>query len=164
MVVEVVRLRRVGALTSSATRQLQFAEPPDTSNAFLQQFAAIGYIRCMAKRKNEEPPRFEEALHELETIARELDEGALSLDESLGRFEQGIGLLRHCYAALDAAERKIALLTGIDGDGNPIVEPFDATATAEQGVAGRRKKRSEASGDDECAENSSDAGADRGLF
>jgi len=95
----------------------------------------------MAKEKNHEAPCFEDALKELDAIAHDLEDGTLGLDESLQRFEQGIGLLRHCYKVLDAAERKIALLTGFDSDGNPVTEPFDGSATAEQGIAGRRKKR-----------------------
>lgn len=101
----------------------------------------------MAKRKTDELPTFEAALADLETIARDLEEGALGLDESLRRFEEGVGLLRRCYGLLDAAERKIAVLTGFDGDGNPVLEPFDATATADQGGAGRRKARRESEGD-----------------
>src|SRR5687767_11102404 len=109
----------------------------------------------MAKKKDNDAPGFEDALKELDAIAHDLEDGALGLDESLQRFEQGIGLLRHCYSVLDAAERKIALLTGFDSDGNPVTEPFDATATAEQGVAGRRKRRSATAPDNPCEESDS---------
>ena len=116
----------------------------------------------MAKRKNDEPLRFEDALRDLEAIARDLEEGTVGLEESLRRFEQGIGLLRHCYGILDETEKKIALLTGFDGEGNPVLQPFDATATAEQ-AAGRRKRSAAASPVD--AEETDDASAaERGLF
>lgn len=98
----------------------------------------------MARKKQDEPKRFEDALRELESISRDLEEGAIGLEESLQRFEEGIGLLRHCYGILDTAEKKIAVLTGFDGEGNPVLEPFDASATAEQGTAGRRKVRRDA--------------------
>jgi exodeoxyribonuclease VII small subunit len=117
----------------------------------------------MAKKKTDEPPCFEDALKELDAIARDLEDGALGLDESLQRFEQGIGLLRHCYGVLDSAERKIALLTGFDADGNPITEPFDATATAEQGIAGRRKKRPTRT-DVECDDEEAESSSNGGLF
>jgi exodeoxyribonuclease VII small subunit len=116
----------------------------------------------MAKQKKDEPPGFEEALAELETVARELEDGSCGLDESLRKFEQGVALLRRCYGLLDAAERKIALLTGFDGDGNPVLEPFDASATAEQGAAGRRKARREP-GAGEAGADANGTGA-RGLF
>jgi exodeoxyribonuclease VII small subunit len=99
------------------------------------------------KANRAQPLCFEDALSELEAIARALEEGTLGLDESLRRFEQGIRLLRQCYAVLDSAEKKIALLIGFDADGNPVLEPFDATATAEQGVAGRRKRRGQSTAD-----------------
>ena len=112
----------------------------------------------MAKRKVDDTPRFEDALTELEVIARELEDGTVGLEESLARFEQGVRLLRHCYGVLDSAEKRIAILTGVDAEGNPVLEPFDASATAEQGTAGRRKARaSRPETDDEPA-------ADRGLF
>jgi exodeoxyribonuclease VII small subunit len=116
----------------------------------------------MAKKKPDEAPCFEDALKELDAIAQDLEDGSLGLDQSLARFEQGIGLLRHCYGVLDAAERKIALLTGFDSDGNPVTEPFDATATAEQGVAGRRKKRTATASDAPCDEG--DSSSNGGLF
>lgn len=119
----------------------------------------------MTKRKDENAPSFEEALAELESIARELEQGSLGLDESLQRFEQGVGLLRRCYGLLDSAERKISLLTGFDGDGNAVLEPFDASATAEQGVAGRRKPRRDTEAEAApCAESDTGPPAERGLF
>lgn len=119
----------------------------------------------MTKRKDENAPSFEEALAELESIARELEQGSLGLDESLQRFEQGVGLLRRCYGLLDSAERKISLLTGFDGAGNPILEPFDASATAEQGVAGRRKARRGAEAEAEpCSDSENGPPPERGLF
>ena len=85
------------------------------------------------------PFEFEKALEQLDTISRDLEAGTLGLDAALARFESGVGLLRQCYARLEAAEGQIALLTGFDADGNPVMQPFDATATAEQGMAGRRQ-------------------------
>ena len=44
-----------------------------------------------------EPPplRFEQALAELESILRELEDGTTSLEDALERYERGVGLLRH---------------------------------------------------------------------
>lgn len=93
----------------------------------------------MAKQQKKESQSFEESLAELEAIANDLEEGTIGLDEALARFETGVGLLRHCYSVLESAEGKIAELTGFDAEGNPIEKPFDASATAGQGTAGRRK-------------------------
>jgi len=54
--------------------------------------------------------RFEEALQELETIVQRLEDGNLSLDESLALFEEGIKLSRLCAQRLDEAEKKIEVL------------------------------------------------------
>lgn len=60
--------------------------------------------------------KFEEALDKLEKIIEELENGNLSLDESLSAFEEGIKLSRICQKHLDEAERKIEiLLKGEDG-------------------------------------------------
>ncbi|MBM3212473.1 exodeoxyribonuclease VII small subunit [Candidatus Poribacteria bacterium] len=60
--------------------------------------------------------KFEEALDKLEKIIEELENGKLSLDESLSAFEEGIKLSRICQKYLDEAERKIEILVkGEDG-------------------------------------------------
>lgn len=56
--------------------------------------------------------KLEEALDDLERIVGELEEGRLTLEESLALFERGIGLIRLCNARLDCAEKKIESLTG----------------------------------------------------
>jgi exodeoxyribonuclease VII small subunit len=74
---------------------------------------------------------FEQALTELDRIVRELEDGGTGLEESLARYEQGVGLLQRCYAQLRQAEQRIQLLAGIDEDGKPMLRPFDHTATAD---------------------------------
>jgi exodeoxyribonuclease VII small subunit len=54
----------------------------------------------------------EEALDDLERIVAELEEGKLSLEESLVLFEKGMMLVRLCQGKLDRAERQIESLTG----------------------------------------------------
>ncbi len=54
----------------------------------------------------------EGSLAELEKIVRALEEGDLTLEESLKAFERGVSLVRRCNALLDGAEQKIEILTG----------------------------------------------------
>ena len=54
---------------------------------------------------------FESALAELETIVRTLEQGDLTLEQSLERFERGITLSRFCHTRLEHAERRVELLT-----------------------------------------------------
>ncbi|OIR03878.1 exodeoxyribonuclease 7 small subunit [mine drainage metagenome] len=56
------------------------------------------------------PASFEAALAELEAIVREMEAGALPLEQSLAAFERGTALLKHCQDALGAAEQKLQTL------------------------------------------------------
>lgn len=53
---------------------------------------------------------FEGSLAELEAIVDRLEQGELSLDESLRQFERGVQLTRVCQAALKQAEHKVEIL------------------------------------------------------
>ena len=57
---------------------------------------------------------FEKSLSRLEEIARSLESGELSLDESLKLFEEGITLSRLCEKKLTEAEQKIEILKSSD--------------------------------------------------
>lgn len=59
---------------------------------------------------------FENALAELERLVERMEEGELSLEESLKTYERGIELSRACQRALDAAEQRIQVLSEQDGD------------------------------------------------
>ena len=91
-----------------------------------------------------DPPSFESALARIEAIVHELEEGQTGLAESLGRYEDAVGLLKQCYGLLERAERRIELLVGADAAGNPLTEPFDDTASTDrdQQSAPRSRRRS----------------------
>ena len=67
---------------------------------------------------------FEASLKELEKIVRGLEEGDLSLEESLKLFEDGVKLSRECQERLNQAERRIEVLLK-DGDGNPTLQAIE---------------------------------------
>lgn len=75
--------------------------------------------------------RFEAALSQLEQIVASLERGEPDLTAALAKYENGVQLLTRCYGLLERAERSVALLTGVDAQGNPATAPFDATATIE---------------------------------
>jgi exodeoxyribonuclease VII small subunit len=81
--------------------------------------------------KKEKNATFEEALAELEAIVRELEDGKTGLEESLSRYEAGVALLKRCYTQLARAEQRIMLVTGEDGQGNPVLGPFDHSASVD---------------------------------
>ena len=59
---------------------------------------------------------FEQALEDLEELVTAMEEGELSLEESLRAFERGIKLTRECQTALKKAEQKVQVLINEDGD------------------------------------------------
>jgi len=54
---------------------------------------------------------FEEAFAGLEGIVSRLEEGGLTLEESLRLFERGQGLAAHCSQQLDEAELQVKEIT-----------------------------------------------------
>ena len=85
-----------------------------------------------------EPETFEAALAELEEVLRDLEDGSTGLEESLARYERGVGLLKRCYGELRLAEQRILKLTGADEEGRPLTEPFAHAASADAGPKRRR--------------------------
>jgi len=79
-------------------------------------------------------PTFEQALADLERIVHELEDGKISLEDSLARYEQGVALLKQCYGQLRQAEQRIQELLGCDEQGNPVTRPFDHTASVDKQV------------------------------
>lgn len=62
----------------------------------------------------EEPTEltFEKALGELEAIVTALEAGQLDLEDSLVRYERGVGLLRNLQRRLADAELRVTMLVG----------------------------------------------------
>ncbi|MFO7916550.1 MAG: exodeoxyribonuclease VII small subunit [Anaerolineae bacterium] len=59
---------------------------------------------------------FEDTYKRLEDIIHKLEEGTLSLDESVSLYEEGMQLAKHCDQKLDAAEIKITEVLSEMGD------------------------------------------------
>ena len=53
---------------------------------------------------------FEESLKQLEEIVNKMEQGQLSLEQSLGAFEQGVKLTRQCQSTLKQAEQRVSKL------------------------------------------------------
>jgi exodeoxyribonuclease VII small subunit len=74
---------------------------------------------------------FETSLERLKEIVSQLENGKLTLSESLERYEEGIKNLKECYEALNQAQLKIEQLVSLDENGKLITTPFDGTASFE---------------------------------
>lgn len=60
---------------------------------------------------------FEEALQRLEAIVSKMEQGNVSLEDSLSLFEEGTNLVKQCSNILDEAEMKVVrLMKGPDGE------------------------------------------------
>lgn len=68
---------------------------------------------------------FETSLSQLEKIVRELEQGDLSLEDSLKLFEDGVRLSRECQERLNQAERRIEVLLQ-DENGRPALHTIEA--------------------------------------
>tara|TARA_Y100000780_G_C13470777_1_gene334585 strand:- start:251 stop:493 length:243 start_codon:yes stop_codon:yes gene_type:complete len=66
---------------------------------------------------------FEQSLQDLESIVTQMEQGELSLEDSLKAFEEGVSLTRECQNILAQAEQKVQLL--IESGGELKTEPFD---------------------------------------
>lgn len=69
----------------------------------------------MTETPTTKTPTFEEAMTELETLVRRMEEGKLALEESVEAYTRGTELVRLCRAKLDDAEARVKKL---DADQN----------------------------------------------
>lgn len=53
---------------------------------------------------------FEDSIEDLEQIVKKLEEGNLTLDESLEEFQKGIEAYKYCNTLLNQAEGKVKLI------------------------------------------------------
>lgn len=83
----------------------------------------------MAKKSQNPPRTFEEALAELEQILAEIEGGALGLEDSLVKYERGNYLIQHCRGVLTTAEKQIELLSK-SADGSLVASPLQTVPGA----------------------------------
>jgi len=64
--------------------------------------------------KKPENLSFEEAMAELEGIVQAMEQGSLTLEQSLKQFERGVQLANASNEKLSSAEQKVSILMGND--------------------------------------------------
>ncbi|MGB5931869.1 MAG: exodeoxyribonuclease VII small subunit [Anaerolineae bacterium] len=74
---------------------------------------------------SEEKLSFEEAFQELDKTVQRLEEGELTLQESMALFERGMELVNYCGQLLDETELKVKALLPSPGEGYKLVEYSD---------------------------------------
>lgn len=69
---------------------------------------------------------FEEAITELETIVRKLEDGRLPLEEAITAYEKGAALKSHCETKLRSAKLRVDQITlSASANQEPTLKPFD---------------------------------------
>jgi exodeoxyribonuclease VII small subunit len=77
----------------------------------------------MTKAEQVSAFNFEASLAELEALVQQMEQGDLTLENSLAAFERGISLTRGCQTALAQAEQKVNVLMQ-DAQGKVVEQPF----------------------------------------
>jgi len=67
---------------------------------------------------------FEQLVDQLEKVVRQLEQGELTLDQSIAAFEDGVKLAKECEKKLQVAKGKIEQLVK-DDSGKAKTEPFE---------------------------------------
>ena len=62
--------------------------------------------------KSPAEPSFEKALAELESIVAKMEDGGLSLEQSLAAHKRGLELAKQCRERLESAQQQVRVLEG----------------------------------------------------
>lgn len=73
-----------------------------------------------------EQTSFESALDELQKKVKKLEQGDLPLEEALTAFEEGVRLVRQCQEKIQAAEKRVEILTKVNADGQAETQKFES--------------------------------------
>jgi exodeoxyribonuclease VII small subunit len=78
-----------------------------------------------APKKAEPELNFERAMDRLEEIVEQMESGKMMLEELIGRYEEGMKLVKICQERLASAEQRIEIITR-NHSGKPVVKNFEA--------------------------------------
>lgn len=67
-------------------------------------------------QKSDKLPTLEVSLEEITQLIEQMDQGNLTLEESLNHFERGIKLIKHAQKILQEAEQKVQILMQKNGE------------------------------------------------
>lgn len=123
----------VARLNPFSTRYLPMTSPSANDDSMND---TQGTQPAGVKQASGTAEQFETAYQQLQRVVGQLEQGQLTLAESLRAYEQGVGWLRTCYQGLQEVEQQIRILTKVDADGQVEWQNFDATATASASDSG----------------------------
>jgi exodeoxyribonuclease VII small subunit len=77
----------------------------------------------VTKQAKAADPGFDEVIERLRAVVARLEQGNLSLEDSLRAYEEGVGLARRGHELLDGVEKRVEVL--VRGAGGDAVDPLD---------------------------------------
>lgn len=89
--------------------------------------------------------KFEEALKKLEKIVNDLEDGNLSLDDSMEKYGEGIRLAKMCAKKLEVAKKKVEILLKSE-DGSVELKEFDEKKAEEEAKPETKKRKAREEG------------------
>jgi exodeoxyribonuclease VII small subunit len=87
-----------------------------------------------APKKTESQLNFEAAMDRLEEIVEQMESGKMMLEELIGRYEEGMKLVKICQERLASAEQRIEIITR-NHAGKAVVKNFDPASEKEAPAA-----------------------------
>lgn len=87
-----------------------------------------------APKKTEPQLNFEAAMDRLEEIVEQMESGKMMLEELIGRYEEGMKLVKICQERLANAEQRIEIITR-NHAGKAVVKNFEPAPEKETPVA-----------------------------
>lgn len=75
-------------------------------------------------KKTKELPDLESAMNEITELVEKMEQGDLTLEQSLNHFERGVTLVKHCQKILIDAEQKVKVL--LEKNGKDTLADFDS--------------------------------------
>lgn len=95
-----------------------------------------------AKSKKTANPleNYEAQIEQLEHIITALEQGELSLDQSLKEYEEGIKLIRSCQQALESAEQRVRILSNQDTQEEDL-KPYHDEEDKQDAAASAQRSR-----------------------
>lgn len=67
-------------------------------------------------KKTKDLPNLETAMAEISQLVEKMEQGELTLEQSLTHFERGVSLIKHCQKMLADAEQKVKILLTKNGE------------------------------------------------
>jgi len=78
----------------------------------------------MGQKTDKSLPTLESAMQRITEVVAEMEEGNLPLETLITRYEEGVGLVKMCQEKLDAAEKRIQIITR-NARGTTELKDFD---------------------------------------